>query len=176
MGGAWKSKIIFGHDAKPGEVPWTASLTVRDYMPGFIRCGAVVLDATHALTDAGCIRNAPPAQLYVVAGSIKGNISIPDPQRQIVKSIKATVHPDYNPSTSHASLAVIKMEPMTLNKNLKPANFPPKDHEIKQGDKFKISGFGLTSSLSEPDILQVGDSGFASASECENYWSIYPVP
>lgn len=107
--------IIGGRDALPGEFPYQISLQVTPtFGAKYHTCGGTILDSTHIVCAAHCVRGQVISQLEVVAGA--QNMKVVEPEQQRVKVASVVWHPDYNSNTiSHDASIITLATPLTFN-------------------------------------------------------------
>jgi secreted trypsin-like serine protease len=106
--GEKRAEIIGGTDATLGEFPWMADLhkTVNGNDSHF--CGGSLIDAQWVLTAAHCVAYNPPSSITVTVGGV--NSRTPEAADQIRHGAAIFVHPDNDPNTFRADVALIKLD------------------------------------------------------------------
>lgn len=89
-------KIIGGKDASIGEYPWQISIMMNPVVGGpYHYCGGSILDSTHIVTAAHCVKGKSISQMHIVAGAHNIKDSTEASQQKVY--IKRMVyHPDFD--------------------------------------------------------------------------------
>ncbi|NP_001166055.1 serine protease 122 precursor [Nasonia vitripennis] len=170
------TRVIGGHDAKPGEFPHQVSLQfgIPEVMPSTHFCGGSILNERWILTAVHCLEAMDEigylGHFVVKAG--KQNISRVEETEQVSFVEKYFKHENYTgteeePGTSDIGLIKLKT-PLKLNERVAKIALPKKDSE-PTGQAI-LSGWGAISDNGEnqdhPQILQTVDLPIISRKEC----------
>lgn len=158
-------RVVGGHEAQYGEIPWQASIQENRLfgLVNFRKCGAVVIDRKWLVTAAHCTHFWYFSELAVVMG--EHDIRRPDSQKKrkktkgtpaVAPSIKAkarvqkrtirriVVHPKFNPRDLEDDIALMELqEPLSFDVNIQPICLPDKNENFT-GKLGVVSGWGFT--------------------------------
>ncbi|XP_032518865.2 trypsin alpha-3-like [Danaus plexippus] len=138
------SRITGGSSARLGQFPYLGGLLVTLTDGRQSACGSSLISATRAVTAAHCwvTRNARARQVTVVLGTItlfSGGVR--------VNSNNVRVHGSYNMNTLANDIAIIVLNSVSLNNNIRPIGIASGSNQYV-GTWATASGFGRTSDSS----------------------------
>ncbi|MGA5821356.1 trypsin-like serine protease [Kitasatospora sp. NPDC094028] len=137
-----------GWDADPARYPYQVSLEYR----GTHVCAGGVLGATTVLVPAHCADVMARSQLAVrpAAAAPQGRQapSDPAPARPAARAVaKVVMHPDHDPATGRADLAVLTLAaPLDLGPGLTAVGLPGQGADPAPGTVGTVSGWGAAGS------------------------------
>ncbi|XP_043226033.1 transmembrane protease serine 9-like [Amphibalanus amphitrite] len=99
------TRITFGLDAAPGEIPWIAAIVLRDQ--DFVFCSATVISEFWLLTAAHCIRPYKASELDVLVGKYSRDAD-PNEVRRQVTDIR--IHPQNVPFIYLYDVALLRVQ------------------------------------------------------------------
>jgi secreted trypsin-like serine protease len=138
-------RIIGGEDAVDGEFPYMLELEYYGSLGWQHQCGAVLVNAWHAVVGAKCVATSNMINLRLWAGIlVRGNYTVTNSQQISLNQV--TVHPNYSEYNSGIpyDIAVLKFSwAADLNRdNIAVAVLPPNDSEHFIGVPCTIIGWG----------------------------------
>ncbi|XP_067138000.1 transmembrane protease serine 9-like [Centruroides vittatus] len=167
-----EGKVIGGHDAKEGEVPWMVSVMRsgyggRSYGP---YCGGSIINDQWVVSAAHCFSDSNrPEDYLLVVGTINRNGEGGDSYE--VQSIKN--HEGFNPGNFDNDIALLKSKSNFLfNEFVAPISLGTEDMCRKPGLMGIVAGFGRTED-GKPiyeDILQIVEIPIISNEECQEWY------
>ena len=92
-----------------GEYPWQVALLKKEEYDNVYVCGGSLIDSSHILTAAHCIKQLQPAQIRARLGEWDVNNDsefFPNIEYDV---ISATIHPEYYSNNLYNDLAVLKI-------------------------------------------------------------------
>ncbi len=125
-------RIIGGDRAEPQEFPWQVALLHPVF--GTIFCGGAHIGSGWILTAAHCLQNNTDAFVFYGSTNLVNNSA-----RRIFAS-NPIIHPDWNPSTQHNDLALIRIPADASLASVRLAN----ENEEAPPTVLRVSGWGLT--------------------------------
>jgi secreted trypsin-like serine protease len=163
-------RIIGGIEATPHEFPMIISLKYQ----GSHRCGGAVIAANKVLTAAHCVDGTSASSLQVWAGA--HNQQNQEPNQQRIAASSFVMHPNWNPNTINADVAVITLSANFQFNDYVSASCIPTQGRVPSGATWNI-GWGLTSNGgSVSAILRKVEIDIVPRATCESiYQSINPI-
>lgn len=167
-------KVVGGNNAELGEWPWMSAVVSTN--PNALQgqfCGATLVHHNWAVTAAHCLVNesnqtidASSIQLLVGAHTLTLEALEPDATRVNITQI--IIHPDYDPNTSSADIALLELASRTVNKT---ARLPDSGTaaQATAGSLATTTGWGLTdpnNSQSFTDVLQEVELPIYNQDDC----------
>uniref|UniRef100_A0A8C5LB88 Transmembrane protease, serine 9 n=1 Tax=Jaculus jaculus TaxID=51337 RepID=A0A8C5LB88_JACJA len=157
------TRIVGGHSAVSGEVPWQVSL--KEGSRHF--CGATVVGDRWLLSAAHCFNHtrAEQVQAHLGSASLMGVGGSPVKLRLR----RVALHPHYNPGILDFDVALLELaRPLVFNKYIQPICLPLAIHKFPVGRKCMISGWGNTQegNAAKPDVLQKASVGIIEQRTC----------
>ncbi|ELU14251.1 hypothetical protein CAPTEDRAFT_220869 [Capitella teleta] len=159
--------VIGGVPASPGEFPHQLALHTT-INPSNLRCGAILISATEALTASHCVDGSSPTSLYITAGLYLRDDPVNGQTRQLTSF---TMHSDYCSTCDGFpnDIAVLTWEdPIDFEQpDVGVARLPDNDDNDFAGDTCVISGWGRTSDSSIlPNAMYKADINVIFNDEC----------
>lgn len=158
--------IIGGVPAAPGEFPHQMILHTSSSLSS-LRCGAVLLSATQALTAAHCVDGSSQTGLYVTGGVYLRDDPVYGQTRQLTAH---KMHDGYCSSCGGFpnDIAVLTFTSVDLEMpDIGPARLPENNDNDLAGDICTISGWGRTSDSSTlPSALYKANIEIIFHDEC----------
>jgi secreted trypsin-like serine protease len=138
-------RIIGGTDASDGEFPYMLELEYYGSLGWLHQCGAVLLDARHAISGAKCVASSNVINLRLWAGMlIRANYTVTNSQQISLSSV--AVHPLYNEYNSglpyDISVLTFSWDADLTRYNVEVATLPPDDSLNFVGSTCTIIGWG----------------------------------
>ena len=167
-------RVVGGHPAMVGEVPWQASIH-EERLFGLItyrKCGAVVIHPTWLLTAAHCTVGWYFSRLTLMAGEHEDPVEKKPKQKvknqsqplaspklksrvQQRKVKRVITHPDFSPADLEDDIALIELDrPLVFDASVQPICLPFKGTNFtrRQGT---VSGWGFTKYRECPSLSLV---------------------
>ncbi|ELU13032.1 hypothetical protein CAPTEDRAFT_194189 [Capitella teleta] len=164
---AYDPYVIGGVPASPDEFPHQLALHTT-INPSNLRCGAILISATEALTASHCVDGSSPTSLYITAGLYLRDDPVNGQTRQLTSF---TMHSDYCSTCDGFpnDIAVLTWEdPIDFEQpDVGVARLPDNDDNDFAGDTCVISGWGRTSDSSIlPNAMYKADINVIFNDEC----------
>uniref|UniRef100_UPI00398F21B6 suppressor of tumorigenicity 14 protein homolog n=1 Tax=Pristiophorus japonicus TaxID=55135 RepID=UPI00398F21B6 len=168
----YRSRIINGIDAKPGEWPWQVSLHFSNLGH---TCGATLISNWWLLCAAHCFQdienykysNRLLWKAYIGAHSQK--VAELTAELRIIK--RMITHEQFNNITMDYDIALLELSaPVTYNNYIQPVCLPSELHVFPANRKCYITGWGLLQEDGHlPSILQKGEVRIINQTTCNNF-------
>ncbi|XP_063966351.1 uncharacterized protein LOC135156797 [Lytechinus pictus] len=163
----FQTRIVGGVDAQEGEFPWMAYLNSVD-VDSF--CGATLISSEWVVTSAHCVRGTTNILQSVVIGDLQ--LSVDSEHRLEISPDEIFVHPEYDPTTLNADIALIKLsEPVSFTEYVRPACLSRAVEEVRDYKACFITGWGHTEH-EELDNLQKAIVRLIEVNRCKELHSI----
>jgi secreted trypsin-like serine protease len=166
-----EEKIVGGHAAIPYSWPWQIQFCIKSSFGGgcSLICGGSIIDATHVLTAAHCVRGQTVSRIGIRAATFKLN-GVGENDFVLVNAVKAVFDPRYqNPNQFSNDYAVVTLEtPLTFSDRIQPVCLPLNDNGVTVGTRTNvITGWGTTrSGGSLPDRLMQVTVPYVEQADC----------
>merc|ERR1719193_677954 len=175
------SKIVGGKDAKPGEFPWQAGLSLVKSGGGEanLMCGGAILTERAVLTAAHCLHH-PPSRYQVLVGILYSSLDSQQDHQQSLTVEKYVKHPEFNSRTYKNDIALVLVRspygqgiwwsdyvlPVCLGKH-------SYDHHYKEKTEGTVTGWGLVEEgdSDQATVLQHVDIEVQDLQECQDSYS-----
>ncbi|XP_058826426.1 trypsin-1-like [Topomyia yanbarensis] len=162
-------RVVGGDNAVPNEFPSMASMQRMILTTSVHICGGSIINARWVLTAAHCITESPDGARFAIwAGA--HDITLAEPNRQVINVDQAFVHPDYLGGVNPSDVAVLRLvSELTFNQYVQPGVLPAQGDLAKPGPA-TLAGWGSTSTgilPSMPAILQKVDKPIIDFETCE---------
>jgi len=131
-------------DTEFGEYPWQVALLKKEEYDNVYVCGGSLIDSSHILTAAHCIKQLQPAQIRARLGEWDVNNDsefFPNIEYDV---ISATIHPEYYSNNLYNDLAVLKIAgsvDYASNPHISPVCIPHA-HQDFAGQRCYVTGWG----------------------------------
>ncbi|KAL4007300.1 hypothetical protein ACER0C_001152 [Sarotherodon galilaeus] len=159
------SRIIGGQDATPGNWPWLAFITVFDQF----QCGGSLISDQWVLTAASCVTPQESGDTAVFLGV--QNLTGPFPTVVGRTVNKIICHPDYSHLTHKNDICLLKLStPVNYTDYIRPICLAAENSTFYAGTNTWVTGFGITSNLTFPNILQEVNVPVVGNNECQCYY------
>lgn len=130
-----KGRITNGQNIDITAAPYYVQIANRNRK---LFCGGTMVSNITVVTAAHCVDNIDMQQIKVAANAKKINDG-----GQVRKVVEVHIHPDYDPNTYHADVAVLRVNtPFKKSKGLSPILMCSKP--LKDDDEIEIVGWGKT--------------------------------
>ncbi|KAK7110206.1 serine proteinase stubble-like [Littorina saxatilis] len=167
------TRIIGGKESMRGAYPWIVLLFINDdYM-----CGGSIMDTTHIITAAHCLKDISLSQggdrLVIVAGSHLTNYS----SLQHVQNVSVSAfynHVDYDTDTNFNDISVLLLSrPLTFDSFVTPVCLP--NARSRLPPSCTVAGWGSITSpkATYPDELREVTLGTYNSSACRRKFSSF---
>ncbi|XP_039375199.1 serine protease 27-like [Mauremys reevesii] len=166
------SRIIGGQDAQEGIWPWQVSVQKYDKREYYHICGGSLISAQWVVSAAHCFHPSTPVSAYRMNLG-EHQLSNPSPTRISSPVRRIVRHPDYNPSTVIADIALVQLtEPVAFTDTIRPVSLPGPSTQSPAGEKCWVTGWGRIGwgcgdVLPPPRTLQQLQASLVDASTCE---------
>ncbi|RWS01240.1 chymotrypsin 1-like protein, partial [Dinothrombium tinctorium] len=144
------TRIIFGEDAEPGEIPWQVRLRMTFRSPDSVKssfCGGFIWNRNTIITAAHCVQECPQSpntNVSIVACIGDRKISDNKDGQVCFNALSYKAHPQYSCTTIKNDIAIIKTQDMKV-------------------PYFSDDGYGSTNTICEPSLSDyTGKSLFVS--------------
>lgn len=128
------TQVVGGEEAKLANIPYIISLSQQD--KGHF-CGGALVDARTVVTAAHCVADKNESSIIVRAGSLEtstGGIA--------VTAAQLILHPDYNPDSFRADIAVVKLsKSIEADNGIEYITLPPFSFELTSGTRVTAAGW-----------------------------------
>nr|XP_054749016.1 serine-rich adhesin for platelets-like [Lytechinus pictus] len=165
------SRIVGGTDARYGQWPWIASLSIRVRdLPFYHFCGATLISDQWAMTAAHCVH--PPVFELIADKLLLGDIDLygSAATRQLIDIEGVYVHPAFNEFVIDYDVALIKLSaPVQLGDYISPVCLETSSEESSLYSQCISIGWGSTvSGGSLSPSLQEATFNLTEIEECRN--------
>ncbi|NXP55264.1 CFAI factor, partial [Heliornis fulica] len=154
-----RKRIIGGKIARKGQFPWQVAIKETGSEGATVYCGGVYIGGCWVLTAAHCVR-ANRVHLYRVWIGLLDTISY-DKETDTFRLKQVIIHENYNASSYENDIALLQLKGLGNGEcSLKystPACIPWSEYMFKDGDKCKVSGWGLEKGYTKQYILKWGN-------------------
>jgi len=175
------SKIVGGTDAKLGEFPWQAGLSLVRSGGGVARlmCGGTILTDKAVLTAAHCLHH-PPSRYHVLVGILYSSLDTQQDHQQSLIVEKFIKHPEYNSRTYKNDIGLVLVrspygQGIWWSDYVLPVCLPKHsyDHFYKENTEGTVSGWGLVEEgdSDQATVLQHVDIEVQDLTECQDSYS-----
>jgi secreted trypsin-like serine protease len=111
-------RIIGGQEARAGQFPFAAAITVQTETSQFF-CGGALINNDWILTSAHCVTGAVTVTIRLGSNNLQGS----DPNRITVASSHVVPHPEFDPDTSVNDIGLVKLRmPVEFTDYIQPIN------------------------------------------------------
>ncbi|MCI4379969.1 hypothetical protein PGIGA_G00234530 [Pangasianodon gigas] len=165
-----RTRIIGGHSASPGDIPWQVALVIHSTQQVF--CGGSILSERWVITAAHCIEESKQRAFFIRVG--EHNVNKKEGTEQDLEVEKAITHPSYDPSTSlyNHDIALVRLRSSILFTDhvrsicLGPSSFS--ETLLQSGTLATISGWGrLLFHGRAAETLQIAEVPYVDRSDCK---------
>jgi secreted trypsin-like serine protease len=160
-------RIVRGHDAVRGSLPWQAMLLGDERFC----CGGTIIAKNWILTAAHCIEDCG-MKLEIRVGKHQRDNPEGRGQIQSVNRNMVIVHPRYRERAEvDNDIALIELcTELKFNDYVQPACLPKEDADYAEGNMVIVSGWGQTVDGHNANTLQVAAVPLISQRNCESYY------
>ncbi|XP_030620874.1 coagulation factor IXa [Chanos chanos] len=165
-----QTRIVGGHEAMPGEVPWQVALVGRSTQRVF--CGGSILAEQWVITAAHCLLEAKGNDITVRVG--EHDVYRKEGTEQDLEVAERYVHPRYSPkeSTYNHDIALLRLKTSILFSNvIRPICLGPKaftESLLRTASPATVSGWGrLRFQGRTAGTLQKVEVPFVDRTECK---------
>ncbi|TSY27762.1 Serine protease 56 [Bagarius yarrelli] len=131
------SRIMGGSQVLPGSWPWIVNLQLNRAL----MCGGVLVDTSWVLTAAHCFIGSQ-SEHYWTAVVGEFDITMADPDEQVIKVNRIIIHPKFNPRTFNNDIALVELSsPVVLSEHVMPVCLPY-EPEPPPGAPCLVAGWG----------------------------------
>ncbi|KAL4007297.1 hypothetical protein ACER0C_001149 [Sarotherodon galilaeus] len=149
----------------PGISPWLAFITVFKQF----KCGGSLISDQWVLTAAQCISPQEIGDTAVFLGV--QNLTGPFPPVVGLRVDKIICHPDYSNLTLKNNICLLKLStPVNFTDYIQPICLAAENSTFYAGTNTWLTGFGITSNLTFPNILQEANVPVVGNNECQCYY------
>jgi len=168
------TRITFGVEARPGQIPWIASLVYQDWRRDNVSlCGGALISKHHVITAAHCLGGQAGYQLKAVRLGVTSQRFTRGVSFDIAKVFS---HPKFteNP-VAQFDLAIIQLsEPVEYNAIIRPicltAPLRSKPSRDLSGIQSRVAGWGRTENAFRSDILKYTTLQIISNKKCDTLY------
>ncbi|XP_035705039.1 venom protease isoform X2 [Folsomia candida] len=168
--------VVGGEDARVGQFPYMAALGFGQNRSRISwLCGGTLVSDHHVLTAAHCLQEkrgrGKPTFVLIGDAHLKVDLNNRVKSRRVVPIDQITIHPNYNPSTKHNDIGLVKLrDKVVLSANVKPACLPQPVNRLEMGNNQSLltaAGWGLTEFAGSPsETLQYVELRRQSSQRC----------
>ncbi|MCK9248106.1 MAG: serine protease [Solirubrobacteraceae bacterium] len=143
-------RIIGGSaSSTTADSPYSVALQVEFGADEYASCSGTILDPTHVLTAAHCVREggvvAAPGNVLVAAGIPNINDRASHAAGQIIPASVVRVHPNYSDDSFDADAAMLTLSrPLAFSANVQALPLAAPNRVLAGGHKVRATGFGIT--------------------------------
>ncbi|XP_039466216.1 serine protease 27-like isoform X2 [Oreochromis aureus] len=149
----------------PGISPWLAFITVFKQF----KCGGSLISDQWVLTAAQCISPQEIGDTAVFLGV--QNLTGAFPPVVGLRVDKIICHPDYRNLTLKNNICLLKLStPVNFTDYIQPICLAAENSTFYAGTNTWLTGFGITSNLTFPNILQEANVPVVGNNECQCYY------
>ena len=162
-------RIVGGYETEPGQWPWEVALFIDNAW----FCGGSLISSSFVLTAAHCVDGASYFDIMAGAHNIRESS---EPNRVEITSFNGWTHPQWDPNTLSADLALIELpSPVEWTDYIKPACLPAPGDTADEGELVTCAGWGKPSDSAggiSPVLRMVEDLPLISNAECNAIYGI----
>lgn len=153
-----------------GQWPWHIALYKKSGTSLTYVCGGSVVSKRNVITAAHCVfKILPTEQLIVYLGKTHLSPHIEEEGQQIKGVINRIVFPFYNPNSYHGDICILTLDSqIEYSQYVRPVCIwdHPADLSVIIGHLGTYSGWGITETDRESDILKMAKIPIVSADDC----------
>ncbi|XP_019208689.1 serine protease 27-like isoform X2 [Oreochromis niloticus] len=158
-------KVLDRQATTPVNWPWLAFITVFKQF----KCGGSLISDQWVLTAAQCISPQEIGDTAVFLGV--QNLTGPFPPVVGLRVDKIICHPDYSNLTLKNNICLLKLStPVNFTDYIQPICLAAENSTFYAGTNTWLTGFGITSNLTFPNILQEANVPVVGNNECQCYY------
>eukprot|EP00112_Aurelia_sp_Birch-Aquarium-sp1_P005325 Seg1602.6 transcript_id=Seg1602.6/GoldUCD/mRNA.D3Y31 product="Plasma kallikrein" protein_id=Seg1602.6/GoldUCD/D3Y31 len=172
----WKSFVVGGEDAAPGDWPWQVGLAKRS-KPNRTFCGGSLINNQWVVTAGHCFGRGgaltiKQEDLVIRVGDY--DLGKYDSHEIISDVINIIRHESYGFASFDNDIALLKLaKPVSYNQAIKPVCLPKQGEAEKPGERCYITGWGrLTERGAKAKILQEARLPIIAKDECKRAISV----
>jgi secreted trypsin-like serine protease len=131
-------------DTEFGEYPWQVAILKKEQYDNVYVCGGSLIDGSHLLTAAHCIKVYRPEELRIRLGEWDVNNDSEFYPNIELDVLAINIHPDYYPGNLYNDLALIKLDgfvDFARNPHISPVCLPDVFQEF-EGHRCWVTGWG----------------------------------
>uniref|UniRef100_A0A8D2IYC7 Peptidase S1 domain-containing protein n=1 Tax=Varanus komodoensis TaxID=61221 RepID=A0A8D2IYC7_VARKO len=148
------SRIVGGHEARPGAWPWQVSLQIYRIGVGYLHvCGGSLINNDSVLSAAHCTRKRMDPEIWRAVFGLHHLYSHKTYaiRRRVTKIM---VHSRYDRESQENDIALFKLSKSVMfNEYVQPICIPDKYLILAKGTKCYIAGWGMQSENGTPSYL-----------------------
>merc|ERR1712012_673582 len=131
-------------DTEFGEYPWQAAILKKEEYDNVYVCGGSLIDSSHILTAAHCIKQYSPEELRIRLGEWDVNNDSEFYPNVELDVLSISIHPDFYSGNLYNDIAIIKLDgflDFQRNPHISPVCLPDSLAEFS-GERCFVSGWG----------------------------------
>jgi len=131
-------------DTEFGEYPWQAAILKKEEYDNVYVCGGSLIDSSHILTAAHCIKQYRPEELRIRLGEWDVNNDSEFYPNVELDVLSISIHPDFYSGNLYNDIAIIKLDgflDFQRNPHISPVCLPDSLAEFS-GERCFVSGWG----------------------------------